>query len=132
MFLRWLVDGFMHLVADGGGLEIHRTARVLPVFKNTDNGFLVPTVRISRYFLRVTSADRFIVSRGNKDLFFLQLPRNLRWATPCKAKRIDFAYHFGGGLVNQPFLLIIRVFPVPKRNRRRYSIAYPFLKMKLN
>ena len=41
----------MHLVADGGGLEIHRTARVLPVFKNTDNGFLIPTVRISRYFL---------------------------------------------------------------------------------
>ena len=53
MFLRRLVNGFMHLVANGGGLEIHRTAGVLPVFKNTDNGFLIPTVRIRRYFLCV-------------------------------------------------------------------------------
>ena len=53
MFLRWLVDGFMHLVADGGGLEIHRTARVLPVFKNADNRFLILFARADFYLFRI-------------------------------------------------------------------------------
>lgn len=71
MFFRWLVDGFMHLVADGRGLEIHSTARVLPVFKDMHNHCLIPTVRISRHFLCVISAYTFVIGRRDKDLFFL-------------------------------------------------------------
>lgn len=32
---------------------------------------LIPAIRISRYFLCVISTDTFVISRRNKDLFFL-------------------------------------------------------------
>lgn len=66
-----------------------------------------------------------IISRCiyNKDLFFLQLSCDLRRTAPGKTKRVDFTYCFGGWLVNQPFLFIIRVFHMPKRNSGRYSPA---------
>lgn len=66
-----------------------------------------------------------IISRCiyNKDLFFLQLSCDLRRTAPGKTKRVDFTYCFGGWLVNQPFLFIIRVFHMPKQNSGRYSPA---------
>lgn len=77
MFFRRLVDGLMHLVADGSGLEIHSTTCVLSVFKNAYHCFLIPVIRISGYFLCVWSADTFIIGRWNEDLFFLKLSCNL-------------------------------------------------------
>ena len=53
MFLRRFVDGFMQLVADGGGLEIHRTAGVLPVFQNMHNRCLIPFTGVHLYLLSV-------------------------------------------------------------------------------
>lgn len=119
MFLCRLVDGFMHLVADGCGIEIHRTTRVLSVFKDMHNCCLIPIVRISRYFLCVRSADIFIISRWNKDLLLLQLFCNLRRTTPCKTQGIDFSSRS----VNQPFFFIISLVHIPKRNSRGYTLS---------
>lgn len=84
MLLCRLVNGFMNLVADGGGFEINCTSGVLPVFKNTYNCFLISLTRITFYLSSVRSANTFIIGRWNKNLFSLQLFCNLWRTSPRK------------------------------------------------
>ena len=114
MLFLWLVDGFMHLAADGSGFKFTEQ-RCTACFQECRQSFSDPICK-SRFL-----SFSHIISRCiyNKDLFFLQLSCDLRRTAPGKTKRVDFTYCFGGWLVNQPFLFIIRVFSYAQTEQRK-------------
>ena len=120
MFLFRLVNSFMNFVADGGGFEVDRTARILTIFENSDNRFLIPCIRILKFLLCVWFSDGFIVGRGNQHLLFLKLPCNLRRPSPRKTERINPFYNLCGGFVNAPLFWVAFRLLVSERNGRRY------------
>ena len=52
LFLKGIVPLFLVPDRVGIGLEVHRTACVLPPFQNRHNGTAVPTVRVLRFLVR--------------------------------------------------------------------------------
>ena len=98
-----VLDSFMDFVAYRRAFEINGATSVLSVFKDIPDGRLFPPIRILRDFLCVFSADGFKVGGGDKDLFVFKPSCNLHRSISRKTQGIDFSYHFGGRLVNQPF-----------------------------
>ena len=96
----------MHLVADRRGFPVYRAARVLLVFQNMLNGILPPAINIDRHRITRLSSNRVEICRWRQNLFFFQLPCDLRRAFSGKAEGEYLSDDLRRRLVDIPLLFV--------------------------
>ena len=114
----------------GVGLEVDRTACVLPPFQNMNNGVGVPMVRIIGFGAWGFDARPALVGGGIEHLFLLQELCDLHRSPSLHAQLEDTLDYYSRRFVHDPLGLVLRVFEIPKRNinRQRYAtLALCFL-----
>ena len=104
------------LVPDGVGvgLEINRTARVLPPFQNVNYGIGVPVVRISGFRTWGVNALSPLIGGRVEHLFRLQEFGDLHRPPAFHTQLEDTLDHKSGCLIHDPPCSILRVFAVAK------------------
>lgn len=100
----------------GVGLEVDRTACVLPPFQNVNDRVGVPMVRISGFWAGRLDALTLLVGGGIKYLFLLQELCNLHRTSPFHAQLENAFDYQCRRFIHDPLCLVPRVFTVAERN----------------
>ena len=100
----------------GVGLEVDRTACVLPPFQNVNDRVGVPMVRISGFRAGCLDALALFVGGRVKYLFLLQELCNLHRASPFHAQLENALDYQCRRFIHDPLCLVLRVFTVAERN----------------
>ena len=114
----------------GVGLEVDRTACVLPPFQNMNNRVGVPMVGVGSFGAWGFDALPAFVGSGVKHLFRLEQLCNLHRTSALHAQLEDTLDYKGGGFVHNPLRSVLRVFAVAKRHiccQRYATLALCFL-----
>ena len=96
----------------GIGLEVHRTACVLPPFQNVDHTAVLPSIRIFRLLIWAFYSLQCFICGGSQHLVRFQLVGDLLGTPPLHAHRENTLHHIGGYRVNHPAAGILRVFHI--------------------
>ena len=106
------------LVPDGigVGLEVDRTACVLPPFQNVNNGVGVPMVGNIGFGAWSFDARPTLVSGGVKHLFLLQELCDLHRSPSLHAQLEDTPHYHCRRFIHDPLGFVCRIFEIPKRN----------------
>ena len=117
------MDGFLNLEADKCAFEINSTTRVLTVFKNMPNSYLIPPIWVIRSLVCCLSADTIIIFGRADNFLAFQTPCNLHRSKSRKTQLKDISNNLCGRLVNNPLFRIIGRFHIPERNCGRYTLS---------
>ena len=120
------------LVPDGIGigLEVDRTACVLPPFQNVNNGVGIPMVGIIGFGAWCFDARPALVGGRIQHLFLLQEFCDLHRSPSLHTQLEDSLHYRSCRFVHDPLGLVCRVFEIPERNigcQRYATLTFCFL-----
>ena len=104
--LRIVGNPLFQLVGLGVGLEIAGAAGIFLPFQNTDDGLILPSIRILWQRLSLAAG---IQSLGRKNLIAFENPGNLLRTFAVDAKVKDALDNQRGLLVQNPLVLVVRI-----------------------
>ena len=100
----------------GVGLEVDRTACVLPPFQNVNNGVGIPMIGIIGFRAGCLDALALFVGGRVKYLFLLQELGDLHRSPSLHAQLEDSLHYHSRRFVHNPLGFVLRVFEIPKRD----------------
>ena len=112
---RWIVPQFLFvLVGFFSRAKIYCTSRIMWVAKNIFYGIRTPQFRYSR-FCGMFYSEFIIVANGRFNFSFVKNTRNLSRSRSLHTKIKDFLHRFCRFFINNPFILVIRIFYIAER-----------------
>ena len=107
LFVLAVVDNLAALVGLCGGLEVHKAARVFPVFKDMYHGIRRPFALIAGVVAAGSPCPAVFQRSRRGDLLFRKHTGYLGRTVPGKAKAVYLLHHGGGFPVNDEIFVLV-------------------------
>ena len=107
LFFHGVLFALLHLVGHFLGLEVHKAARVFPVFKDMRHGVCRPPALIAGVVAAGASRPAVFQRSRRGDLLLGKHTGYLGRSVPGKAKAVYLLHHGGGFPVNDEIFVLV-------------------------